>query len=156
MRIFVLYSSIIALGLLGLSGMISRSESPDVQLLGAWEEVAWEYEKTDQPGMKQNSSLKAQFLKENAADDLSIHQSERWEFSNNGALCLEAPQGSSTVKWCLKGRGHILQIDKDGRKEYYNIMELNDSSMILNFDLDLEVRGIAKLTFKKKESRNDL
>jgi hypothetical protein len=54
------------------------------------------------------------------------------------------------VRWKLKGRGHILELEYDNRiVEHYNLTELNDNTMVLNFDSDIQVKGIAKLTFIK-------
>ena len=84
------------------------------------------------------------------AKDLVIHQAETWTFEPNGNLKLKNDKNAKSVKWVLKGRGHILQLKYDkGTTENYILTHLDEHRMVLNLELDNQARGIAKLVFTK-------
>ena len=81
---------------------------------------------------------------------LLIHEAETWKFLSNGKLVLKAGENERLVDWKIKGRGNILQLKYDDNVvENYNLTELDNNTMILNFDSEIQARGIAKLTFEK-------
>lgn len=125
--------------------VLRASINPEKQILGTWEEVDWDYENNF--SVKDDSSHD---VKTELSKDLIIHKREIWKFLPNGVLQLSGEDGYENLEWRVKGRGHILQLKHQKTKiENYNIDLLNDSTMVINFEVDLEVRGIAKLTFRK-------
>jgi len=150
-RVWFIYTTVIGIGLLSFVIMITKAASPESILLGEWKEQSWEYEKVnksdkDVTHFKQISDDVKDLLGEN----LIIHKAETWRFLPNGRLRLQGEDHSETATWRLKGRGHILLLKHPQKEvENYNIVLLNDTSLVINFDADMEVRGIAKLTFKK-------
>ncbi|MBL7932594.1 MAG: hypothetical protein JNL60_11870 [Bacteroidia bacterium] len=153
----LLYFSVFIIAISGLLTAFSFSRSPAKTIIGGWEECAWEYEKVNKlPPERNNYRDISDEVKDLIGQKLSIHTSETWLFLPNGKLVLYGPQGHRIIKWKLNGRGHVLELRDEDRIENYNITELNDSSMVINFDTDMEVRGIARLTFARKHKHHDL
>jgi len=116
------------------------STSPDNIIVGEWDEASWTYEKTDEPSLFYY--------------DLSTvrkHEAEKWIFNEDNTIIFEKDgEVIGEGNWIIKGRGHILRLTHaDGHVERYDIKELTPNEMILNFDIGMETRGIAKLTFTK-------
>lgn len=129
--------------------VLRASINPEKQIIGIWQEVDWDYENSY--SVKDDSS---HMVKAEISKDLIIHEAETWRFLPNGVLQLSGEKGYENLEWRVKGRGHILQLKHaKTRIENYNIDLLNDSTMVINFEVDLEVRGIAKLTFKKSKQQ---
>ncbi|MBP6619041.1 MAG: hypothetical protein KAX81_03595 [Leadbetterella sp.] len=135
----------------GLTAFFKTGKNPEKTILGAWKEMDWEYEKTDK--FLANSTIGktiSDLEKTEIAKDLVIHEAETWTFEPNGNLKLKNGKTSKSVKWVLKGRGHILQLKHaKGDTENYQLTHLDDHRMVLNIELDNQARGIAKLVFSK-------
>ncbi|WP_143961030.1 lipocalin-like domain-containing protein [Litoribacter populi] len=116
------------------------SNNPENIIIGDWEEAAWTYEKANEPSMFYYDLT-----------TVRKHEAENWIFGDdNTIIFMKNDEVVGKGKWILKGRGHILKLThEDGHVERYDIKELNDNELILNFDIGMESRGIAKLTFKK-------
>ena len=85
------------------------------------------------------------------SEDLIIHEAEIWKFLPFGKLKLIGNNKEKNVSWKLKGRGNILKlIYKNEKIERYIITELTQNTLIINVEFDIEAKGIAKLTFKRK------
>ncbi|MBK7884606.1 MAG: hypothetical protein IPJ81_13110 [Chitinophagaceae bacterium] len=124
---------------IGCGIVIQKSDSPEKLLIGKWEEVACEYERID---------------KENTNDiyqNLNLHKGEVWQFDNAHKLIFfNKNYLKETLNWNIKGRGHILELHyKDKRLEGYQIQEITKDKLVIHFNIDLQVRGIVKLTFKR-------
>ncbi|MBX2897793.1 MAG: hypothetical protein KF763_20290 [Cyclobacteriaceae bacterium] len=126
-------------------------QSPEKLILGAWAEKAWQYEKVNKPNelhRKHNPDTIAQSVKDQLGKHLIIHSAETWHFLANGKLVLRGADTVKEVSWKVKGRGHILELEYANHIiEHYNITELTPTRLVLNFDSDIQVKGIAKLTF---------
>jgi len=156
-KIALVYSIIFLLALSLISAMASRAKSPGSLLHGEWKEIKWEYERSADPDSAALYEDVKQDVKQMTGNELVIHQAESWQFFPDGTLQLLTPAGQKfSLSWKLKGRGHILELNNQGVKEYYNIMQLTDDNLVVNFESDLEVRGIAKLTFKRVKNNHDL
>ncbi|MBL7876921.1 MAG: hypothetical protein JNL53_14730 [Cyclobacteriaceae bacterium] len=136
----------------GLIWMRQSVISPEEQLIGVWNEQSWEYEKVysrnDQRAIA--SDTVSQSVKDQLGKHLVIHSAETWRFTPDGQLILTGLDTVKTVRWKLKGRGRILQLEYSNQKiENYNLTELTNNKMVLNFDSDVQVRGIAKLIFNR-------
>lgn len=152
MRILLIYIVVLGLGALGMVSMVNRSSSPESLILGTWSEVAWEYEKYDKPiASSTDKRYLSEYVKNVTGQNLIIHEVETWTFMPNGILQLTGKELNKTVKWSIKGRGHLLQLKYDDNEtEHYNITEMSRDKLILNFEADAQARGIARLTFDKK------
>ncbi|HEY5748888.1 MAG TPA: hypothetical protein VIU12_22615 [Chryseolinea sp.] len=130
-----------------------RVNGPEQLIVGTWREKAWEYEKVNTPADRRRLKTEdtvSQAVKDQLGKHLMIHSAETWEFYPNGLLILEGPHDVKNIHWKIKGRGHILELKhRDQTVEHYNITELTRDHLILNFDSDIQVKGIAKLTFQK-------
>lgn len=151
LKFWLLYISVFSFGIGSFVFMISAAPSPESVIVGEWKELAWEYEKVN----KTNDSVIVKSItdemRKELAQDLIIHEAETWVFMNNRKLKLVSSDGlEKIVNWRIKGRGNILQIKHDELTvENYNLTQLDDDSMVLNIELDVQARGIAKLTFEK-------
>jgi hypothetical protein len=153
MRISIGYISFFAFIITLFVLLLFFSNNPEKQIEGEWKELSWEYEKVDKP--KDSTTIlsyktSSDFVKQIVGENLIIHQAESWNFLPNGQLVLSNLKGKKIVQWRLKGRGNILEIkhNKD-TVEHYNVTKLENGQLILNFDSDMHVRGIAKLTFER-------
>jgi hypothetical protein len=134
------------------------SPTPSSLIVGEWAEKEWKYELIDSyemvEGYVKNDKVKRlpKSVEKKIREDVLLHQAEDWEFLPNGTLLLHKNDTEVIeAQWRLKGRGHILYIKyQDGNYEYYDIKELNQEELVLNFDIGMEVRGVARLVFKRK------
>ncbi len=118
--------------------------NPERMIRGKWKETNWSYENVD----------KTSFL----YHDIRMvhkHESESWRFMPRNQLHFyNGDDVTGKATWKIKGRGHVLQLTyEDGDTELYDIKELNDQELILNFDIGMESRGIARLVFTKIANR---
>ncbi|MFY9308478.1 MAG: hypothetical protein WAQ28_05430 [Bacteroidia bacterium] len=144
--IIVLVHCIVIFSVYGTT--LNLSVNPEKQILGVWQEVDWEYEKVDlnTPNKKQIASR----VREEVAKNNVLHTSEIWEFLPNRKLKIHFMEKNDLMAdWKLKGRGHILKLENENKTEYYEISELTNDILVLHLNIDIEARGIAKLTFKK-------
>ncbi len=151
MKIGQIYIAILLAGSVSFFIMLKRSESPEKTIIGQWKEQKWEYEKVNRVNgaapLRPYTSEETRYL---AAQNLVIHESEKWTFLPGGKLKLSGRNSERIVAWHIKGRGHVLELRYDDNEtETYNLTRLNDRQMVLNFESDVQVRGIAKLTFEK-------
>lgn len=152
MKLFTIYITLMLFAAFGMLWIMGKVESPEHQILGTWNERSWEYEKAySRAALRMiNSDTISQSVKDQLGRHLVIHSAETWDFNPDGTLLLHGADTTKQVKWKLKGRGHILELEyADQVVEHYNLTELNEDTMVLNFDSDIQVKGIAKLTFNK-------
>lgn len=152
MKPLYIYIAMVLFAVAGMFWTIGWMESPEHLILGTWKEHSWEYEKAYSAATLKvmNRDTISESVKDQLGRNLIIHSAETWDFNPDGTLLLQGANTMKQVKWKLKGRGHILELEYDDRViEHYNLTELNESTMVLNFDSDIQVRGIAKLRFNK-------
>lgn len=152
MKPLSIYIAMLLFAAAGMFWVIGLMESPEHLILGTWKEHSWEYEKAYSTATLQvmNRDTISQNVKDQLGRHLIIHSAETWDFNPDGTLSLHGAHATRQVKWKLKGRGHILELEYDDKViEHYNLTELSENTMVLNFDSDIQVRGIAKLTFNK-------
>lgn len=154
MQVWKLYGLTLCVLIVGFVVLIHFSPSPESQILGSWQELAWEYEKVDKQTNDHSQGEGYQdissYVKSTIGYHLIVHKAETWTFLPDGKLRLQGGDFEETVSWRIKGRGHILELRHDDNTiEHYNLTDLGNQTMVLNFESDLQVRGIAKLTFKK-------
>lgn len=132
--------------------LLRAGSSPDQEVLGEWREVAWEYEKLDtkhaDPDWIEDID---DHVKAEIYNHLIVHKAEIWEFLPDGDLILHGDRGDSIhLVWKLKGRGNVMELDHESKDiELYYIQELSPDRLVLNFNTDLQVRGIVKMTFER-------
>lgn len=114
--------------------------NPERMIKGKWKETTWTYENLDKSSFIYHDVRMAH-----------KHESEAWKFiDNNQVHFYNGDEIAARATWKIKGRGHVLQLTyEDGDTELYDIKELNNHELILNFDIGLESRGIARLVFTK-------
>lgn len=155
MNHFVRYVPLFLIILLAFAWLKQRVQSPERLLVGTWNERQWQYEKVNAPRdlhRIHNLDTMAQSVKDQLGKHLIIHSAEVWQFNQDGTLLLHGTDTVKQVKWKLKGRGHILELEYANRvMEHYNVSELTPERLVLNFDSDIQVKGIAKLTFENSD-----
>lgn len=125
---------------------------PEARLMGQWKEVSWTYEKVDasNTGLGSGSRLSKE-LRNEITRGLVIHESETWHFEPGAALVLQK-NGSrnDTLQWKLKGYGHMLElVFGDRHQEVYNVRELKDDELVLQFNNDMIARGVVRIVLKR-------
>lgn len=149
MKIITTYIAVFLVIVTTIFTLMSFSQSPEKRIVGQWNEKSWEYERVNLIGDTNNKEI-TDDVKKIIGQHLLIHEAEIWQFLPNGKLILKAGESERLVDWKIKGRGHILQLKYDDNVvENYNLTELNKNRMVLNFDSEIQARGIAKLTFEK-------
>ena len=80
-----------------------------------------------------------------------IHRAETWQFGPDRRLTfLENGKVSEDLKWSIKGRGHILELQhKNAIVEDYQVVDISEDELVVQFNFDLQVKGIVKMTFKR-------
>ena len=149
MKLLLTYLWVLCLLVGGWIALISAAPPPERLIVGTWQQTSWEYEKLDLPP----GGVPADFLeavKHSVGAGLIMHQAETWEFLPGQSLRVVNGEEVEVVQWRLKGRGHILQIIHDnGVTENYHLEKLNDSTLQLNIETNIQARGIARLVFNK-------
>lgn len=138
-----------ALLLVFSSWLLIDKDSPEVLILGDWEEVSWKFEKLDHNNELDFSINKLQ--KQEICKNLIIHRAETWQFSPNKRLTfLEDGKVREDLKWSIKGRGHILELKHNNAVvEDYQVVGITDEELVVQFNFDLQIKGIVKMTFKR-------
>ena len=151
MKLVYKYIAFFSVGFMLFLTLISMSKSPEKTIEGEWNELIWEYEK-----VLKNDTVNADYkevknyVKDIIGENLVVHKAEKWIFQSDGKLLLKGAGYTKEVDWCMKGRGNILELKYDDNNvEHYNLTELSDDKLILNFDTDKHTSGIARLTFEK-------
>ena len=153
MKIILKYISIPLLIILCLTVMTSMAENPEKKIEGVWKESIWEYEKVDKNDtVSKDFNNVSGYVKEIASQNLVIHKAEKWIFKPNKKLILKGKNTTKEITWTIKGRGNILELKyNDNTVENYNLTEITDNKLILNFNTNTDIRGIARLTFEKNK-----
>lgn len=151
MKLWFTYICVFTIGISSFVIMITTSENPENKILGEWKELEWEYEKVDKLEKKNIiNEFSSDNIREAISEHLVFHQAETWVFLPNGRLKLQGPQSETIVSWRIKGRGNILQLKHENSiVENYNLTQLDNNKLVINFEADIQARGIAKLTFEK-------
>jgi hypothetical protein len=126
--------------------------NPEDVIVGRWEEVSWRYEKFDGHAPNATKWIDGIRLPNYPARGIVRHEAEYWEFQPGRVLLIRTRDGDTVrARWRLKGRGHVLKVryPESDDVEVYDIKELNRNELILNYDIGMEVRGIAQLTFNR-------
>lgn len=143
-----------ALLLVIASALVGCAESPEHLLAGQWREAAWSYERLDLPEAEVDSWTSTADLVRQMDRRIVRHEAESWRFLPDGTLLISSRDGrTQRAKWRLKGRGHVLTIlaDRQTGLEVYDIKELNENELVLHYEIGMEVRGIAKLSFRNAD-----
>ncbi len=154
MRLIFTYILVFSIGFTALFVMMFGDSKPELMIVGTWKEVSWEYESLNR-NSDHNDIHDQSYAEELSAyfgQNLLLHEDERWLFMPNGKLIVQTSDGQikSEVIWKLKSRGNVLVFKENGEiKESYQLTKLNKTQMVLNYNLDIQARGAAKLTFEK-------
>lgn len=149
-----------ALRVLGMVTALFASacgSNPEERLLDRWQEVSWSYEKIDVDARARVERIDGIRFQPDADRRVVRHEAEYWEFSPDRTVEIALRDGRRVEgRWRLKGRGHVLTIRYgDGAMEVYDVKELDDDRLVLNSDLGMELRGIARLEFRRLPSGAD-
>lgn len=140
--------------IIGYSFMRINLNSPEDLIVGDWSESTWRYERAGSIQQKKNacSDSLSSSVKGHLGKDLMLHENETWSFLPNGELHISSPDKKTQVLyWRLKGKGDMLVIKDENKKplEHYKVTKINNNDLSLSFELDIQVKGLASMTFKK-------
>lgn len=144
----------LGISIIGYSFMRLNTISPEDILIGDWSESSWKYERVASPNQKKKAcedSL-SNSLKEYLGKSLFLHEHETWSFLPNGELHISsAGKKTKVLYWRLKGKGDMLVIKDENMNpmEHYKVTHIDKDSLSLSFELDIQVKGLASMTFKK-------
>jgi hypothetical protein len=133
--------------------LVGCGTNPESLLLGKWDEVAWSAEKVDDYDHSTPRWIDGVSFPEFAQRRIVRHEAEKWVFQPERVLEIVLRDGRRLqARWRLKGRGHVLTIryPDTGELEVYDIKELTRDRLVLHYDMGMEVRGIAKLEFRRR------
>lgn len=145
---------ILVVSITGYSFVRINTKSPEDLLIGEWSEHVWKYERVASPEQKKGickDSLSTS-LKEYLGKSLFLHEQETWTFHPDGKLYISAPgKSSKKLYWRLKGKGDMLVIKDENKQpmEHYKVTYIDKGSLSLSFELDIQIKGLASMTFKK-------
>lgn len=142
----------IALLLIGSSLVVMYHESPERLIEGEWVEKEWSLEKDNASAeLASNSQLQEGLRKEILRDFEELHLGV-WKFERNRSLLSGDPNQRSDIQWLIKGRGHVLELRKDGHQiESFQIQQISHDKLVLHLNFDLQVKGIIEIILERKD-----
>jgi len=148
------YILVLSLVLLAVIGVL-YTRSPEKLIQGEWEEVGWYMERADHKNdMIPSGNYIDEQIKAEIFDHVIPFHMDVWYFEEDGRI--QANQYAKRLEWYIKGRGHILELRKDGKTiESFQIHNLTKDQMELHFNLDLQIRGVVKIVLKRKSLENN-
>lgn len=130
--------------------VLGCGDNPEDLLVSRWEESTWVYELIDRhpDDVKRVDGIRLGAFEERT---VARHEAEYWQFRADRSFEIRLDDGTvRSGRWRLKGRGHILTLRyASGEVEVYDIKELGGDELVLNFDMGMEIRGIARLGFSR-------
>lgn len=131
--------------------VVVRGKGLERNLIGSWQKESLNFERVNVEGHEIRSMiLRAQ--DNEVSHKLIVDKIDMWKFSSDNLKIINnTKEENNHLTWKLKGRGHILEITdtKTNNVESYQIQELSNDKLVVFANIDLQVRGIVKITFKK-------
>ena len=153
MKSFAILLMVLLVTLAGLAFVnVGSGARPEVMLMGEWQEVFWTYEMVDGTSHTPDAGTSlSEELRNEITRGMVIHESETWRFGPGAALVLQkAGQRNDTLQWKLKGHGQMLElVFGDRHQEVYNIRELKEDELVLQFNNDMIARGVVRIILKR-------
>lgn len=142
----------LALLLIGSSLIVMYHESPERLIEGEWVETDWSLEKDNASAeLASNSQLQEGLRKEILRDFEELHLGV-WKFERDRSLVSADPNQDSDIQWLIKGRGHVLELRKDGNQmESFQIQQISRDKLVLHLNFDLQVKGIIEIVLERKD-----
>lgn len=133
--------------------MISLDKKEE-NLIGSWKEIEWTFEQNRNPHVtiNDNADTLSADVKAEIGRHLLIHAAENWKFNANNQLYIrKSDEEKNLCRWYIKGRGNVLEIMNPDNNitETYEIVHLSKDSLVLSFEVDLQLQGLAKMKFKR-------
>ncbi|MEJ5056521.1 hypothetical protein [Sphingobacterium sp. MYb382] len=142
----ITYILIGVLLIVSLTSVISL-QSPERLIQGTWKEKAWYIEKGESSGPM---LINQQGLRNEILTDLELLHYGIWDFQKHKLTTYGMKQEGSSVEWLIKGRGHILELRKAGKRiETFQIQQINDDLLELHLNFDLQVKGVMKIVLER-------
>lgn len=135
--------------------LYNAAPHPEDAIVGSWKEKEWEYEMVDEKKRREGRSLGSRSeMRQQLVSNMPVrHEEEVWTFLPGGKLVISNEDTSKSelvLKWSIRGRGNILVLTYgNGEMEHYNLTKLEENRLVLNFELDSQIKGLAKLSFDK-------
>lgn len=151
-KMWARYITVFLIAIISYSFGRLQLKSPEEKIIGKWNEVAWEYERVGNKSMLSDNVRDS--LAMNVYSELSetkcLHGAKKWEFLPNGTLVLYKNGQKEIGRWKVKGRGNVLEIKfQDEAQEQYDLKELTQQKLVLNNNVEHQIKGMARWTFRK-------
>lgn len=147
--ITITYFFIGTLLIVSLTSIITL-QSPERLIQGTWKEKEWYIEKGESSGPM---LINQQGLRHEILTDLDLSHYGIWDFQKDKLTTYDMQQKSSSVDWLIKGRGHILELRRAGRRiETFQIQQISDDVLELHLNFDLQVKGVMKIVLERVKS----
>lgn len=139
---------IAVLGTLSFVGIHQVSLHSNESIQGDWEELSWNYIKSDKKIRIEDDAV----IKYELASHLVVHQFEHWRILSNNRMEFKDSKGlKHSCSWYLKGRGNILElVHPNNTKETYTIKNINDSILEMHVETAVHARGVLKIVLLRK------
>ncbi len=135
--------------------MVTYYENPERLIRGEWEETAWHIERDNASDTISMDSPIYQGLKNEILKNVQALQLGVWKFNSDGTLRSQDLAQKGDLEWFIKGRGHILELRKDGKSmESFQIQTINKDKLVLHLNFDLQVKGIIEIVLERKDNIN--
>lgn len=134
--------------------VVVRGKGLERNLLGSWQKESLDFERVNVEGHEIRSMI-LQAQDSEVSHKLIVDKIDMWKFSSDNLKIINnTKEENNHLTWKLKGRGHILEITDTRTKsvESYQIQELSNDKLVVFANIDLQVRGIVKITFKKNKT----
>ncbi|WP_313386412.1 hypothetical protein [Chishuiella sp.] len=153
-KIILIYISLFIAAIVALTIVINGRRTED-NILGSWHKESLEFERVNYEDHQIKSYI-SQIQDKEIGHELMIDNVDNLVFEKDSQLKIKnnEKQQKDKLSWKLKGRGNIIEI-KDlttNNKESYQVQELSKDKLVVYINLDLQVRGIVKITFTKNNT----
>lgn len=133
--------------------VVVRGKGVERDLIGSWQKESLDFERVNVEGHEIRSMI-LQAQDNEVSHKLIVDKIDMWKFSSDNLKIINnTKEENNHLTWKLKGRGHILEITdtKTNNVESYQIQELSNDRLVVFANIDLQVRGIVKITFKRNK-----
>lgn len=131
-------------------GFVIYSENPERLIQGEWQEKEWHLEKDNAEQQYMGVSILSQGLRAEILRGLEEFHHGVWKFDGNRVVHPVDGVVRDEMEWYIKGRGHILELRRDGKPlESFQIQRIDENSMVLHLNLDLQVKGVIKIVLER-------
>ncbi|WP_313376827.1 hypothetical protein [Chishuiella sp.] len=153
-KIILIYISLFLAAIVAIT-VVVKGRMTEEKILGSWHKENIEFERVNHQDHEIISYI-SQIQDKEISHELMIDKVDNLIFEKDSHLKIKNNnrKQNDRLSWKLKGRGNIIEIKdlKTNNKETYQVQELSSNKLVVYMNLDLQVRGIVKITFTKNNT----